>query len=397
VAHGADIKIRGKNNWQALDWAVSGGDKDTVEFFLNNKCEVNSKGWSALHQAVQKGTTDVVALLLAHGADVNARAQDEWAPLHEAVKSGHKDLVELLLEHGADINAIYMCDSSKGGTPLHVAAQQGRKDLVELLFTRGATMVTARYSAGYPLHTAVEHAQYEIAELLLARGAEVNAVAEDGGTPLHRLNVCEIYGKSKCKEVGKLLITHGAEINARDNEGMSPLHRAASYHSRLAVEFLLSSGANASAENNRGETPLEVAERGKGGEAVALLRSWTRVTPDCSKKRHVWGRDGFKCSKCGESRDLIGMTVVAAGHSLQPPLDTAPERDRSFFCVSKASLGNETYDGLYDGFWLVDGTKGTTAFFVIEKVLNQTPAWVIAKYPRVASVARVISTSGDDG
>jgi hypothetical protein len=68
-------------------------------------------------------------------------------------------------------------------------------------------------------------------------------------------------------------------------------------------------------------------------------------------------------------------------------LRSAPERDRSFFCVSKASLGEKSYEGIYDGFWLVDGQKGTTAFFAIEKVLLETPEWVIEKYPRTASIA----------
>jgi len=78
---------------------------------------------------------------------------------------------------------------------------------------------------------------------------------------------------------------------------------------------------------------------------------------------------------------------VAAAHSLQEPYRSAPEHDRSFFCVSKASLGDKVYEGLYDGFWLIDGTKGTTAFFIIEKVLDKTPSWVVERYPRVAGLA----------
>jgi hypothetical protein len=79
---------------------------------------------------------------------------------------------------------------------------------------------------------------------------------------------------------------------------------------------------------------------------------------------------------------------VAAARSLVEPYRSGSERDRSFFCASTATLGAKSYDGLYDGFWLVDGTKGTTAFFVIEKVFDKTPAWVIEKYPRVAYLAR---------
>jgi hypothetical protein len=107
----------------------------------------------------------------------------------------------------------------------------------------------------------------------------------------------------------------------------------------------------------------------------------------CGETRHKWV-SRFRCSNCGALRNLTGMTVVASARSMQAPLSTAPERDRSFFCVSATSLDGKTYDGVYDGFWLIDGTKGTTAFFEIEKVLDETPAWVLEKYPRVASVVR---------
>ena len=110
--------------------------------------------------------------------------------------------------------------------------------------------------------------------------------------------------------------------------------------------------------------------------------------PDCSKGRHVWSPDPVACSKCGAKRNLIGKTVVASASSMQSPLDEAPEQDRSFFCVSVASLDGETYAGVYEGFWLVDGTKGTTAFFAIEKVLDETPAWAIERYPRIGGLAR---------
>jgi hypothetical protein len=81
------------------------------------------------------------------------------------------------------------------------------------------------------------------------------------------------------------------------------------------------------------------------------------------------------------SQDLTGKTVVAAANSLVEPYKSAPERDRCFFCVSKSRYG-------YEGFWCVDGTRGETASFLIEKVLETTPAWVIDRYPRVKGLAR---------
>lgn len=112
---------------------------------------------------------------------------------------------------------------------------------------------------------------------------------------------------------------------------------------------------------------------------------------NCAKRRnvdHEWeDLDGYRCSRCGALKDLRGKTVVAAASSM---LDkTASERDRCFFCVSQPSDDRgKAYDGVFEGFWLVDGTKGATAFFKIEQVYDRTPDWAIKKYPRIASIAR---------
>lgn len=122
------------------------------------------------------------------------------------------------------------------------------------------------------------------------------------------------------------------------------------------------------------------ADQGNGNAKANLAALVKGGYREC--EGHEW--TGYKCSKCGKRRDLIGMTVVVAGNSLLAPLNTASERDRSFFCVSRASYSDEAYDG----FWLIDGTRGTTGSFVIEKVLEETPAWVIQKYPRVANLVK---------
>lgn len=101
------------------------------------------------------------------------------------------------------------------------------------------------------------------------------------------------------------------------------------------------------------------------------------------KQEHLWTEcNGHKCSRCGRFKDLTGKTVVAAPHVSMEPNRLASEDDRSFFCISKVSDSKDTWDG----FWLADGTRGTTDAFLIEDVLAQTPAWAIAKCPRVAAL-----------
>jgi hypothetical protein len=91
------------------------------------------------------------------------------------------------------------------------------------------------------------------------------------------------------------------------------------------------------------------------------------------KQKHNWSSEEYMtedesplihCLRCHKSYTLVGKTVVAAGYSLVAPLNTASEHDRSFRCT-----GIHPWGGC-SGFWLVDGTPGSTATFNIEKVLD---------------------------
>ena len=64
-----------------------------------------------------------------------------------------------------------------------------------------------------------------------------------------------------------------------------------------------------------------------------------------------------------EDRDLTGKTVVVTASELQEPLNTAPEEQRRFRCAFR--LGPS-----WHGTWLVDGTSGNIAPYMVEKVLD---------------------------
>ncbi|KAL2185061.1 hypothetical protein L209DRAFT_756008 [Thermothelomyces heterothallicus CBS 203.75] len=51
------------------------------------------------------GLLAVARRLVGMGADVNTKGGDLGTPLHAAITSGNRDLVQLFLDNGADINA----------------------------------------------------------------------------------------------------------------------------------------------------------------------------------------------------------------------------------------------------------------------------------------------------
>ena len=101
---------------------------------------------------------------------------------------------------------------------------------------------------------------------------------------------------------------------------------------------------------------------------------WSRDSKFCMcikcglKKKHLWseGYSGplIKCSRCDDFYSIIGKTVVAAKYSLMAPLNKASAHDRSFHCTGEHPWGG------CSGYWLIDGTPGSTASFCIEKVLD---------------------------
>lgn len=343
----------------------------------------------------------MVEALLAKGADVNTKSKYGGTPLSSACDSGRLEVVRVLLANGANVNAM----DDFGETVLWKACaggkvcEGGNPAIVEALLAKGADVNARRKKDGYTaIFAAALEGHIDVVKVLLNNGVDINSKSNDGETPLRAA-----IGNGRIAMVTELL-ARGANVNASSREGETALMAASSIRGYSeVVRQLLDKGADVNAKNNNGWTALELAKKAwsKDVRVISLLEEavarrsgcyatghdWNYcVCSRCGEKRetgHRYGQDR-SCSKCGKVRDLIGMTVVVAGYSLQAPLKTASERDRSFFCVSRASYDADAFDG----FWLIDGTRGTTGSFVIEKVLDETPAWAISKYPRIASVVR---------
>jgi len=122
--HGADINMRGIDDWTVLHKAADCGYYDIAELLLRRGASIDTesaKELTALHYAAGRGHTGTVKLLLNYGANIDAVIRDGWSPFHGACGSGQEGIVRLLLGCGTDINL----RSLDGRMPLYRACRGG--------------------------------------------------------------------------------------------------------------------------------------------------------------------------------------------------------------------------------------------------------------------------------
>ena len=435
-------EVDGKGN-SPLHWSAANGHTELVKLLLTNMAEINSQnrdGDIPLHLAVRNGHRDAVELLLANKADIAAHGKYGETPLHLAYR--HTEVTRLLLANNANVNST----AHDGNTALHLATRWDHHDVAELLLAHGADVNATNKQGDTPVESALDKIIDTVIEskqsvplkcegcgTIYTAGADAICITASEmsaliGVVALKMGVNIMLDHGKSGQLARVLRERETILRCarkgwtckkchKDNRWQPPLTNSAislirqhdftvTHRRQLNLEQWKSSGepeawvrnhisgwdhakwlALLSSLRTSRFWPLEEVSIGQHIESLRarMLKDRMEHSKSCA---HEWDKKGLKCSKCGEGRNLIGLTVVASGHSLTPPLNAASERDRSFFCVSKACLGTKEYEGLYDGFWLIDGTKGTTALFVIEKVLSETPSWVVDKYPRIAPLIK---------
>jgi len=107
VEHGADIKIRDKNNRMAFSVACESGNEHLVRYLVKLGADTNHKsknGITPIFNACTSGNDHLVRYLVKLGADINHECKNGATPIFNACTSGNEDLVKYLVKLGADIN-----------------------------------------------------------------------------------------------------------------------------------------------------------------------------------------------------------------------------------------------------------------------------------------------------
>lgn len=99
LAHGADVRVKLRQNVTALMLAASGSPPEAIALLVKHGAEVNEAeqgGMTALMVAAQAGDTENVRELLKHGAKPRAKSAEGKTALDYAVANGHPGAATLL-------------------------------------------------------------------------------------------------------------------------------------------------------------------------------------------------------------------------------------------------------------------------------------------------------------
>lgn len=226
VAHGANIRAGGSNEFTALHLAAMSGSPGALELLLSGGALINATatcGITALHLAAVNGKSENINLLLAHGADIDASSNDRFlprrrpftgnilntvgiidgnryrydslTPLHLAAWNGHTRAVDTLLTHGANVEPRILGDV----TALLLAAVGGHGEIVKLLLFHGAYLestmpqdcVIVGQRRMLESKTAVQLASMmghdDVVAMLVAAGAHSTSIGRLGHSLLKKL------------------------------------------------------------------------------------------------------------------------------------------------------------------------------------------------------------------
>lgn len=301
LTHGVTMHEKECNGMSALQAAVKGGYKDTVQFLLKSGATDQSSGIptssASLREAAMAGNTSIMKILLERGDVLDSNTISEVTQRN--CMGGNLDVLQLLKDKGItpDYEICYwslaMIEKSYpdllawvkaqnkitkfvfGGQPLiNSAAKRGNLLMAKFLIDSGARLDQRSFQDNYSALGAAlspedvsRPLRLEMAELLLNNGANPNLPeGMQGRTLLEELTRtigCPSDEKSyryvwepRAKAIG-MLIRYGADVNLVNHEnGNTPLHYAATSGNPDLVQLMLKHGAEVNAVNRDGYTPL---------------------------------------------------------------------------------------------------------------------------------------------
>lgn len=216
-----------------LHFAAMGGHKESVEWLLAKKVDVNEKakdGSTALMRACKdSGNVEILQLLQSKGADLNAVDERGYSALHFAVEFDLQDSVEFLLANGAKANIV----ANDGCTCLFLALLN--PDLTSNLAKRGASTKATLANGATLLHAAAEAGSLEVVKFYISQNIDLNCTDSTGRTAL--MYACE--SPQSPLEVIKFLVSRGSKTDVTTKDGATILHLAALAERMDAIDFLV--------------------------------------------------------------------------------------------------------------------------------------------------------------
>ncbi|MCX8131540.1 MAG: ankyrin repeat domain-containing protein [Clostridia bacterium] len=176
-----------------------------------------------LENSCLSGNLDAVKLLVETGAAINGKTGD-GKPLNIASGYGNKDIVEYLINNGADVNATAISTAGekaglRGESSLMKAVARGNFDIVKLLVEHGADLEYQNQRLGMDtvIITTAGCGSSNILEYLLQKHVNIDYRNQNGQTALMRA-----VSNGRTENV-KVLLNHGANTCIKDGSGYTAL------------------------------------------------------------------------------------------------------------------------------------------------------------------------------
>ncbi|KAK4080972.1 hypothetical protein Trihar35433_2077 [Trichoderma harzianum] len=298
IRNGADINYSGGTSYPPLIVALMYGDKESVEYILQNEKvdvhqvahnginalisavkyppivrELLSKGLpidhesavgTALFRAAAFNLPETVELLIKHnpkpdlecvfGQHTQNAFLIGYTALQVACHYRHPKCVKLLVDAGADVS--FRNSNGKDALDILLAREQSSKRAEDclrlLLFNRnGIDAAYVNEKRQTRLHFIQRRTRVSIVELLAAAMAPIDTQDEDGYTPL------AIAVREGNSSVARYLVERGANVNVFGAEFGSISHIAVTNGDLSLVKFLMDAGADREAvDPNYGKSLL---------------------------------------------------------------------------------------------------------------------------------------------
>ncbi|XP_067652901.1 ankyrin repeat domain-containing protein 50-like [Haliotis asinina] len=338
---GANVSLVDKYGNNALHWACSSGDLDTVKLILSENMKIiNSRGYGSttpVMLAAVKGQSDVMKLLLDRGAnvslvdvigynvlhfaciggnletvklilsqdviDINSRGNGSRTPVMDAAWKGDRNMVKLLLDRGANVSLV----DETGDNVLHFACIGGNLETVKLILSQDVIDINSRGNGSRtPVMDAAWKGDRNMVKLLLDRGANVSLVDETGDNVLHFACI-----GGDLKTVKLILSLNVIGINSRGCGSRTSVMEAALKGHQDVVNFLVGRGANVSLVDETGNNVLHFACIGGDLETVKLILSLTKVEINA---RNFDGRTATDLARDKGHQSVVDFLVSHDAH-----------------------------------------------------------------------------------
>lgn len=227
-------------------------------------------GETSIMLAASSGHTQAVKKLIESGANLTILSNKGWNALYYAVQGGEIGCILAMLQEKFHKIDLVDYPAGTEIWPLLIASFKGNLYILEFLLQLGANANAKSALGEYALHQSVMVAHYECILKLVQFGANLNTNFNDDSSILMQ-GVVPIRKKEFVTENFIFMIENGANVNYEDSEGNNIALIACQFGSYTALQILIDHGININHQNKYGWTALMVAAQYGFTNCIKLL------------------------------------------------------------------------------------------------------------------------------